>query len=512
LSIDQFESILYKIELSGLLNLIGYAGDIQYFAKKRLANVDSVKASALDSFDETLDRQWLDQLIITVGILSRDPILLATINIYFPSLIIYFFNALAATSDYSNEGLGGGEEDALNNFPEFLKSLQSAFGVEDGKDIFELAHTFNAARGTATKMRDALKNSPYRENISPKTPDIFHFRLGAANFYVPPLSIDINTSFKTGSLTGGALRQKNTPKFNSGYKETSITLRLFFPNYEEIWGISIGDASRITLKDNFVLDFNSNDADSDKKIDKFLSSLRGLVAAFKYSPFLPVKSSYLNQVHGITAVALSGMTIQTVPNFPFALAVDIELLNFNHKPLLPMISDFNQAIHWGKYRQYMGKAAGALNSYINAEFLQKTSDIKKVDVTDSIVGLDIKEITDAVSRKYDLEYNENELVTNISKQWTDGNNIEFYVPIESQTKIFLPDTSFFRKDNEDLINDQDEDVWAKVLNYFGLDINQSSTYGISLANVYELSLNGAYNLGVKRILKDSIDILTSRKY
>ena len=144
-------------------------------------------------------------------------------------------------------------------------------------------------------------------------------------------------------------------------------MRLFFPNYEEIWGISIKDAANIDLsKDDFAIDFAT---DSEDKIDKFLSSLRGLVAAFKYSPILPIKNQYLNAVHGITGVALAGMNISTIPGFPFCLVVDLELNSFNHKPFLPMIKDFNQAVHWGKYRHYMGRAAQSLDAYINKEFL-----------------------------------------------------------------------------------------------------------------------------------------------
>ena len=462
--------------------------------------------------DTAADQVWLAQLIKTVQILSRDTITLAMINVYFPSLVTFFFDALAVTGDYSNYGDGGGEEDTLNNMNDFLKSLQKALGEKNGKDVFTLVyygkeHKDNF-KNTAERIREVLKNSPYRANILPQTPNIFNFRLGAATFYVPPLSININTAFKTGSLTGGALRQKNTPKFNSGYKETSISMRLFFPNYEEIWGISTEDASRIQLKDNFAIDF-SYDGDSDKKIDKFLSSLRGLIAAFKYSPFLPVKNSYLNSVHGITAVALSNIQIQTVPNFPFALAVDIELLNFNHKPLLPMVSDFNQAIHWGKYRQYIGKAAGALSKYVNGEFLEKQSDSKSVDKTE-VVG-----ISDSIERRINLDggnylpLGEDVMVTNVVNEWTDGNNISFYIPIESQTKIFLPDMTTFRQNDEELMSDQNEDFWTRLLNYFGINVNSSADYGLTLNNTYNLAINGSYNRTVKNVLKDSIDILAA---
>lgn len=520
---DQLNRIFLKIQNSGLLILAAYATDIAAFGKKRLSNSSTVKKSAVDFINPTEDQAWLDQLIFTVQQVSRDPLTLATINIYFPSLVTFFFDTLAVTADYSDGGIGGGEEDTVNNMKDFLKSLQTALGAKEGQDVFTLVFSGpndpNNFRNTAERIKEVLKKSPYRANISPQSPDIFHLRLGAANFYVPPLSININTAFKTGSLTGGALRQKNTPKFNSGYKETSITMRLFFPNYEEIWGISVEDASRIQLKDNFVIDFAST-GDSDKKIDKFLSSLRGLVAAFKYSPFLPIKSSYLNSVHGITAVALSNIQIQTVPNFPFALAVDIELLNFNHKPLMPMITDFNQAIHWGKYRQYMGKAAVSLNKYVNGEFLQKQSDVKGSDKTESPVTMQ-PNATDALDRRYGADsieksygisavnLTENQLVTNVVNEWTDGNNISFYIPIESQTKIFLPDMSSFRVNNEELLSDQNEDFWSKILNYFGINVNNSSDYGIKLANTYDLSISGQYNRNIRSILKDSLDVLTA---
>ena len=518
---DQLSRIFLKIQNSGLLSLAAYASDIAAFGKKRLSSSANAERSAFDFVNPTEDTAWLDQLIFTVQQVSRDPLALSTINIYFPSLVTFFFDTLAVTADYSNGGKGGGEEDTVNNLKDFLKSLQTALGAREGQDVFTLVFNGpndpNNFKNTAERIKEVLKKSPYRANISPQSPDIFHLRLGAANFYVPPLSININTSFKTGSLTGGALRQKNTPKFNSGYKETSITMRLFFPNYEEIWGISVEDASRIQLKDNFVIDFNSN---SDKKIDKFLSSLRGIVAAFKYSPFLPIKSSYLNNVYGITAVALSNIQIQTIPNFPFALAVDIELLNFNHKPLMPMITDFNQAIHWGKYRQYMGKAAVSLNKYVNGEFLQKQSDVKASDKTESPITMQ-PNVTDALDRRYGADsieksygisavnLSESQLVTSVVNEWTDGNNISFYIPIESQTKIFLPDMSSFRPNNEELLSEQNQDFWSRILNYFGINVNNSADYGVKLANTYDLSISGQYNKNIRTILKDSLDVLTA---
>ena len=502
-------SLFSKIEQSGLLRLASYAGSISEFARQRLSSVEQLKRSPLDSQDPVRDLPWLSQLNEAVQYLSRDPITLGIVNAYFPSLVSFFFESIAVTVDYSNGGRGGGEEDTVNSLQDFIKSLEKAFGRTvdfNGKDItgsiFQLAANYE---NTAKKMKAALDASPYRANIQPTSPDIFHLRLGASNFYVPPLTIDINTFFKTGSLTGGALRQKSSPKFNSGYKETSIRIKLFFPNYEEIWGISIDDASKITLNDNFQIDFGS-DGSSNQKIDKFLSSLRGLIAAFKYSPFLPIRNDYLNRIHGITAVALSSMSISTVPNFPFALAVDIELLNFNHKPFLPMINDFNQAIHWGKYRQYMGKAAGALHNYVNGSFLMKTSNDKEKPGTKEV---EYKVTPYGASIVTDSVYRDEKFITNIISEWTDGKNISFYIPAETQTKIFLPDSTSFRTDEEKLLKDSGEDFWAKLLNSFGIDLNESAGYGIQLSGVYQLSRNSTVSPSVYYHLKNALDLLTA---
>ena len=509
-----------KVIDTGLYDLAFRAFPISEFGRQRLSSVDSAKTGAARALDPVRDTAWLTQLTNVVRNISHDPITLSIINSYFPSLVTFLFDAIAVTADYSTSGgeVNGEINDSINNMKDFIASLEKAFGrgLNDSnqsfkESVFTMAFNFE---NTAKRMKKVLDNSPYRQNNQPTSPDVFHLRIGAANFFVPPLSIDVNTAFKTGSLTGGALRQKNTPKFNSGYKESSIKMRLFFPNYEEIWGISIDDASKIVLKDNYEIDFKT-DGSSDEKIDKFLSSLRGLVAAFKYSPFLPVRNDYLNRVHGITAVALSGLSISTVPNFPFALAVDIELLNFNHKPLLPMINDFNQAIHWGKYRQFMGKAAGALHSYVNQSFLMKTTDEKNSKETNAKTGTVVVGSGEYAVSPYGASltkqaaYYDDILKTNIVSEWNDGRNISFYVPAETQTKIFLPDATSFRNDEERLLSDQSQDYWGKILNGFGIDINESAGYGLSLSGTYSLSKNTGINPNIKYHLLTIMDILTA---
>ena len=517
-----FKNIWNRIKTSGLIDLAVSASAIGDFARKRFSVgnnlTDPELGSAGQALDPIRDTIWLNDLVIVTQNLTRDPLTLAIVQSYFPNLATLFFNASAAAADYS----GGSEDDPINNIDELAKSLLRAFGTDkDGKPIFKPAWELI---NTGQRIKKALQDFPFRENIPPKTPDIFHFRLGAANFYVPPISINVSSQFKTGSLTSGAIRQKNSPKFNAGYKETTISVKLFFPNYEEIWGLSIDGIKDLTLNKDFKIDFK--EAGNEEKIDKFLSSLRGLVAAFKYAPILPVKNHYLNSVHGISGVALSSMSISTIPNYPFALVVDLELLNFNHKPFLPMIKDFNQAVHWGKFRHYMGKAAGSLHSYINESFLlPKPEDAEEpnpmltrvtsqtpyytnpgaVKVNNNVGNQQSEVEPDLVTDPYKNDI----FTTNVIKEYRNGNNISLFIPERIQTKLFTPDTSSFRSDEEKMLDDTGQSMWDKLLKTMGIDINQSAGYYRSLGSVVQTSIEGSVSPSARRIVLESIELITA---
>lgn len=517
-----FKTVWDRIKTSGLLELAASALTIGEFARRRFMAgnnlTDPELGSAAAALDPVRDTIWLNDLVIVTQNLSRDPLTLAIVQSYFPNLSTLFFNAAAAAADYS----GGSEEDPINNIDELAKSLLRAFGTDkDGKPIFKPAWELI---NTGQRIKKALETFPFRENIPPKTPDVFHFRLGAANFYVPPVSINVSSQFKTGSLTSGAIRQKNSPKFNAGYKETTINVKLFFPNYEEIWGLSIDGIKDVTINKDFKIDFK--EAGNEDKIDKFLSSLRGLVAAFKYAPILPVKNHYLNMVHGISGVALSSMSISTIPNYPFALVVDLELLNFNHKPFLPMIKDFNQAVHWGKFRHYMGKAAGSLHSYINDSFLlpkpddaeEPSSNVYRVtsptpyNTSPGATRLNNNVGNQESEVEPDLitdPYKDDIFTTNVIKEYRNGNNISLFIPERVQTKLFTPDTSSFRSDEERLLDDTGQSVWDSLLKSIGIDINQSAGYYRSLNSVVQTSLEGSVSPSARRVVLESIELLTA---
>jgi hypothetical protein len=462
-----------KIYQSGLIDLADMAGGLREFARLRFQNAETLRKSASDYSDPIRDTLWIERLVQAKDFFYNDPLALATIYKYFPNLYRLFITALAATADY-----GYSEEDPLNNHQQIIEQMFKSFGTnEQGKAVFEPVWAIENFT-TAQKIQKAISETGMFSNTPPVSPDIFHLRIGAANFYVPPITINVNTGFKTGSLTGGAIRQKASPKFNSGHRETTISIKLYFPNYEEIWGISIDDAAKVNLNSNYYIDFKET-AD-EKKVDKFLSSLRGLIAAFKYAPILPIKNHYINRVFNISGVALTNMSISTVPNFPFTLEVELELANFNHKPYLPMIKDFNQAIHWGKFRYYMGRAAGSLANAVNAEFLLNTVVEEKAPFSKEGVTAENGDTYNVSPYGAQLDtvtpYRDGLLTTNVMNDWVNGKNITLYIPSQVQSKIYSPDIASFRSEEEKAVLDYGRAFWENLLYKIGIDVTDETLY------------------------------------
>lgn len=198
---EEARKVLLRLSDSGLLDLLFYKPKIQDFARKRYVSKDALEKSALEFADEYgEDLDWLAALTRAYNSIIKDPISAWLMSKYFPRLAEYIFATLASTADYSNNGFGGSTKDPLNDPIEMAKRMFKAFGTDaNGDAIFKPAWTLI---NTAMRIESALAEFPFRNNIPPRPPDIFHLRLGAANFYVPPVTINVNSMFKTGSLTG----------------------------------------------------------------------------------------------------------------------------------------------------------------------------------------------------------------------------------------------------------------------------------------------------------------------
>lgn len=354
-------------------------------------------------------------------------------------------NAYAEIADFQVKELGGTEEIYGSLQDEYMK----AFGD------YESAVGFDTTGTLINKwFKDRADSEP------PASVNPWEMRIGASRFFVPPINVDVSEEFKVGSLSGGALRTQNTPKFNSGHAETVIEMTLYFPNHESIWGYNGKSAKDINFE-----------TASNEDIDRFISSLRGLITQFKYAPFLPVRNEYLNRTYDITGVALHSMSIQTVPGFPFCVAVTLQMLKFNFKPYLPPISDFNQAINWGRYRQYVGRAAQKLNSTISEGFLiEETATTGIVTPADPVTGdLEVEEASQAATtiKLESVGSNKFDKV----KDFEDGKHFEIYYPMRTPGKVFAPDSSDFRQDGENVDVQKDKNAWEVFLGHLGIDVD-----------------------------------------
>lgn len=392
-------------------------------------------------------------------ILAKDPIMFYEASLFYPNIARTYEKYNKWVTDYTKNAKEA-EDKQKSDKPSF-EEYMSKF-TNDPKVSFQ-------------KMTDHLETSKRisewiatheRPDTPPDDPNPWEMRIGASKFVVPPVNVQVSQQFGTGSMTGGVLRQQNTPKFNTGHSDTLINVTLYFPNHEAIWGLSALDSD--PSKSGLVKDINFEEA-SDREIDSFLSSLRGLIAQFKYAPILPIRNDFLNRTYNISAVCMQSMTVQTLENYPFCLTVNLQMVKFNHKVFLPMIKDFNQAIHWGRFRQYMGKAAQWITGNVSRGFLLETKDVNndttKIDLENpfSTTFNVYKELGLTPAVDVDLSS-----ATAVNKtDWSDVSRLKLYYPIKTPAKVFVPDTLSWHQYGEDSIYQTDSDIWSNFLSGMG---------------------------------------------
>lgn len=389
--------------------------------------------------------------------LSKDPTSFYEATLFYPNVKRIYDKWTKWITDYTRNAKEA-EDKAKSTKPTFEEYMKSF--SNDPKVSFQ---QMTDHLETSKRISEWISKHE-RPDTPPEDPRPWEMRIGASKFVVPPVNVQVSQQFGTGSMTGGVLRQQNTPKFNTGHSDTLINVTLYFPNHEAIWGLSAltSDPS----KSGLVKDINFEEA-SDREIDSFLSSLRGLITQFKYAPILPIRNDFLNKTYGITAVCMQSMTVQTLENYPYCLTVNLQMVKFNHKVFLPMIKDFNQAIHWGRYRLYMGKAAKWISGNVSKGFLLET---KQDDGTSKI------DIENPFSETFNV-YNELGLTPAVDDMtsieavnktdWSDVSKLKLYYPIKTPAKVFVPDTLSWHQYGEDSIYQTQSDAWSDFLSGMG---------------------------------------------
>lgn len=328
-------------------------------------------------------------------------------------------------------------------------------------ETFKAFGAFEPALGPNFKTTQDFVDEALTVESRPETPPPavrqWECRIGGSRFFVPPINISVNQSFSAGTAIG-ALRQTSPPRFNSGHSETVIGMTLYFPSHDSIWGF---DGDRLTI------DF---DKDEDAIVDKFMGSLRGLVAQFKYAPFLPVKNLYLNSVYNVTAVALRSLTISTLPNFPFVLVAQLNMMKFNHKVYMPMVENLDDAIHWGRFRQYIGRAAKKMQEISTKSFL--TPDVPTLPESRQIPRnvLTPEDQAALIAENRAARFG-NTTMFDKDAEYFAGQSIELFYPDHDPARVIGPDLGFWRDENHGT-----ESWWQAVTKYIGINPDGIAAY------------------------------------
>lgn len=144
-----------------------------------------------------------------------------------------------------------------------------------------------------------------------------HLRIGDTFFFVPPTAISVHHQVK--SERTPMMRSRSSLVKESGYFDKVININLFFADQDSI-----------------------------------NNELRPILAQLKKCPFLPVENIYLNDVHKVEAVTISGVTVQTVNGFPNCLTAQIQCYAFNPYVYVNDVElrTYDEMFDWELFRWY----------------------------------------------------------------------------------------------------------------------------------------------------------------
>ena len=134
--------------------------------------------------------------------------------------------------------------DPFNYIDEQIKLM--SMGDAEFTPYFEHLDSYKRVRDMY--LGDGERPGKFRDDQPPAQIAPYQCRIGASTFFVPPTSISVHQAFTSGSLTNGVLRAPNSPKMNLGHSQTEITMTLYFPNHETIWGFNGSKAEKIESK------------------------------------------------------------------------------------------------------------------------------------------------------------------------------------------------------------------------------------------------------------------------
>lgn len=154
--------------------------------------------------------------------------------------------------------------------------------------------------------------------------------IGDLTFFVPPVNIRMQTV--THSERMSLLRAKGSAAKTDQRMNRVLAMDIFFNEDRGINGYP----------------YTTNLDDIDKTpITYYLNSLRALVSMFKFTPFLPITNTFINQTLGIDAVVVTSLEIAAVTNYPKLIHATLTAMEFDWRVYMPDIVQLEAATTLG---------------------------------------------------------------------------------------------------------------------------------------------------------------------
>lgn len=150
--------------------------------------------------------------------------------------------------------------------------------------------------------------------------------IGDCVFMVPPTSIRCVTRNNAESVP--LIRSRGSAIKELPQSERIIEMTLYFNDESGINGVEI---EAPVFESGEYRRFNEKTLKPENEnVKYYMNGLRALISMFKLCPFMPITNTYINDTLNVDAVALSSLTVATMPNYPKCIAATIQLMEFNY--------------------------------------------------------------------------------------------------------------------------------------------------------------------------------------
>lgn len=214
------------------------------------------------------------------------------------------------------------EVEGIEIFPTFGSTPMHGDNLNFSSSVFKL-HTYDYEN---RKLMDAISSADGFDDRKEVQKEIFKrgfedlknwtVTIGDCTLFVPPTSIRSITQSTSERVP--LMRAKGSMAKGGFKSERMIEMTVYFNDEKGINGYEY----QTTLPNGEEVTYHMN-------------GLRSLISMFKFTPFLPIESSFINEVLDIEAVTLVNLQLSTMPDYPKCMMAVIVLQEFDYRAYMP---------------------------------------------------------------------------------------------------------------------------------------------------------------------------------